>query len=99
MYTPPRLKPRIFPVVVSATVAGSEAMTVEDPQPPAVDFVFGGPSVVSCAIAAAGRMFGPPNPTAILAMLPMNERLPLEASVRSRFNLLLTSLFNISSLG
>jgi hypothetical protein len=40
MYTPFRLKPRIFPAFVSATVAASEATTVLLPQPLAVDFVF-----------------------------------------------------------
>jgi hypothetical protein len=44
MYTPFRLKPRIFPVIVSATVAASEAMTLLLPQSFAVDFVFQGPS-------------------------------------------------------
>jgi hypothetical protein len=39
-YTPFRLNPRIFPAVVSATVAASEAMTVLYPQTLAVDFVF-----------------------------------------------------------
>jgi len=40
MYTPFRLNPRIFPAVVSATVAASEAMTVLRPQPLAADFIF-----------------------------------------------------------
>jgi hypothetical protein len=39
-YTPFRLNPRIFPAVVSATVAASEAMTVLCPQTLAADFVF-----------------------------------------------------------
>jgi hypothetical protein len=40
MYTPFRLNPRILPVVVSATVAASEAMTVLCPQTLAADLVF-----------------------------------------------------------
>jgi hypothetical protein len=40
MYTPFRLNPRIFPAVVSATVASSEAMTVLCPQTLAADLVF-----------------------------------------------------------
>jgi hypothetical protein len=40
MDTPFRLNPRIFPALVSATVAASEAMTVLGPQTLAPDFVF-----------------------------------------------------------
>jgi hypothetical protein len=40
MYTPFRLNPRIFPAVVSVTVAVSEAMTVLCAQTLAADLVF-----------------------------------------------------------
>jgi hypothetical protein len=78
-YTPFRLKPRIFPTVVSATVAASEAMTVLCPQPLVVDFVFGGASGVGCAIAAVGKITEPAKPAPRDAMPPMNERRLLEA--------------------
>src|SRR6266571_900705 len=78
MYTPFRLKPRIFPAFVSATVAVSVAMTVLLPQPLVVNFVFGGASGVACAIAVAGKMTEPANPAPRVAMPPMKKRRPLE---------------------
>ncbi len=83
MYTPFRLKPRIFPAFVSATVAASEAMTVLCPQSLVVDFVFGAASGVACAIAVAGKMTEPANPAPMVAMPPMKERRPLEAGADS----------------
>ena len=83
MYTPFRLKPRIFPAFVSATVAASEAITVLCPQLLVVDFVFGGASGVACAIAFAGKMTEPANPAPRVAMPPMKERRPLEAGADS----------------
>ena len=83
MYTPFRLKPRIFPAVVSATVAASETMTVLLPQPLAVDFVFGGASGVGCTIAVVGKMTELANPAPRVAMLPMKERRLLEAGANS----------------
>lgn len=83
MYTPFRLKPRIFPAVVSATVAASEAMTVLRPQPLVVDFVFWGASGVGCAIAVVGKITEPANPAPRVAMPLMKERRPLEAGANS----------------
>jgi hypothetical protein len=83
MYTPFRLKPRIFPAVVSATVAASEAMTVLLAQPLAADFVFGEASGVGCVIAVVGKMTELANPAPRVAMLPMNERRLLEAGANS----------------
>jgi hypothetical protein len=82
MYTPFRLKPRIFPAFVSATVAASEAMTVLLPQPLAVDFVFGGASGGGCAIAVVCTT-ELANPAPKAAMPPMKERRPLEAGANS----------------
>src|SRR5713226_8385821 len=86
MYTPFRLKPRIFPAFVSATVAASEAITVLCPQLLVVDFVFGGASGVACAIAVAGQLTEPANPAPRVAMPPMRERRPVEPGVDSGFN-------------
>src|ERR1700680_2394198 len=86
MYTPFRLKPRIFPAVVSATVAVSEAMTVLGPQPVAADFVFGGASGVGCASAVAGKIAEPANPAPKVAIAPIKERRCLNADPASRFN-------------
>jgi hypothetical protein len=83
MYTPFRLKPRIFPAFVSATVAASEAMTLPLPQPFAVDFVFKGPSPWGCAIAAVGKMTELANPAPKVAMPPMKKRRPLEMDADS----------------
>src|SRR6266850_3893373 len=68
MYTPFRLKPRIFPAFVSATVAASEAMTVLCPQSLVGDFVFGGTFGEACAVAVAGKMTEPANPAPRVAM-------------------------------
>jgi hypothetical protein len=78
MYTPFRLNPRIFPAVVSATVAASEAMTRLRPQPPAAGSAFGGAFAADRGIAVLGRMMELANPAPKVAMLPTNERLPLE---------------------
>jgi hypothetical protein len=82
MYTPFRLKPRIFPAFVSATVAASEATTVLLPQPLAVDFVFVWISRGGCAIAAVGKT-ELANPAPKVAMPPMKERRPLEVDADS----------------
>ena len=84
MYTPFRLKPRIFPAVVSATVAASELMTVLRPQPVAADFVFGGASGVGCANAVAGMIAEPASPAPKVAMAPIKERRSLNADPDSR---------------
>jgi hypothetical protein len=83
MYTPFRLKPRIFPAFVSATVVASEAMTVLLPQQLAVDFVFGRASRGGCAIAVVGKMTELANPAPRVAMLPMKERRSLEVGADS----------------
>jgi hypothetical protein len=83
MYTPFRLKPRIFPAVVSATVAASEAMIVLRPQLLVADFVFGEASGGGCAIAVVGKMTEPVNPAPRVAMPLMKERRPLEAGANS----------------
>src|SRR4029077_9264165 len=79
MYTPFRLKPRIFPLVVSATVTASEAVTVPRSRL-AVGFVFGSASGVGCAIELVGKMTEPANCAPRVAMPLMKERRPLEAS-------------------
>jgi hypothetical protein len=84
-YTPFRLNPRIFPAIVSATVAASEAMTVLCPPTLAADFVFLCPSGVSCANAVAGKMAEPANPAPRVATAPMKERRSLSAGPDSRF--------------
>jgi hypothetical protein len=86
MYTPFRLNPRIFPAVVSATVAASEAMTVFRPQVFVVDFVFVGTCAVGCAKAVAGKMTEPANPAPRVAMAPMKERRSLNGGPDSRFS-------------
>jgi hypothetical protein len=83
MYTPFRLKPRIFPAFVSATVAASEAMTVLLPQPLAVDFVFGMACGGGCAIAVVHKMTELVNSVPSVAMLPMKERRPWEVGADS----------------
>jgi hypothetical protein len=83
MYTQFRLKPRIFPAFVSATVAASEAMTVLLPQPLAVDFVSGRACGGGCAIAVVHKMTELVNPVPSVAMLPMKERRPLEVGADS----------------
>jgi len=83
MYTPFRLKPRIFPAFVSATVAAAEAMTVLLPQPLAVDFVFGGASRGGCAIAVVRKMAELANPAPKVVMPPMKKRRPLEVGADS----------------
>jgi hypothetical protein len=91
MYTPFRLKPRIFPAVVSATVAVSEAITQPPQHSPVTDFVFAGASVMGCETALAGKMAEPANPAPKLAMPLMKERRPLNADAASRF----VGLFNV----
>jgi hypothetical protein len=80
------LNPRIFPAVVSATVAASEAMTVLRPQPVAADFVFGGASGVGCANAVAGMIAEPANPAPKVAMAPIKERRSFNTDPESQFN-------------
>src|ERR1700730_113414 len=85
MYTPFRLKPRIFPAVVSATVAASEAITKPRPQPSVTDFIFEGASVMGCDTALARKMTEPANPAPKVAMPPIKERRCLNADPDSRF--------------
>src|ERR1700674_207207 len=84
-YTSFRLNPRIFPAVVSATVAASEAMTVLCPQTLAADFVFLSASGVASAKAVAGKMTEPANPAPRVAIAPIKERRSLNADPDSRF--------------
>jgi len=83
MYTPFRLKPRIFPAFVSATVAAAEAMTVLLPQPLAADSVFGGASRGGCAIAVVRKMTELANLAPKVVMPPMKKRRPLEVGADS----------------
>jgi len=85
MYTPFRLNPRIFPAVVSTTVAASDAMTVLRPQPPVVDFVFEAASGMGCDSAVARKITEPAKPAPKVAMRPMKERRSLKAGLDSRF--------------
>src|SRR5260221_10487741 len=85
-YTPFRLNPRIFPAVVSATVAASEAMTALCPQTLAADFVFLGSSGVASANAVAGKITEPANSAPRVAIAPIKERRSLNAEPDSRFS-------------
>jgi hypothetical protein len=85
MYTPFRLKPRIFPAVVSAIVAMSEAITRQRPDSPVADLVFEGASVMGSETALAGKMAEPAKPAPKVAMPLMKERRPLNADADSRF--------------
>src|SRR5712691_7786851 len=85
MYTPFRLNPRIFPAVVSATVAASEAMTVLCPRTLAADFVYLSAAGVASANAVAGKMTEPANPAPRVAIAPIKERRSLNAGPDSRF--------------
>lgn len=85
MYTPFRLKPRIFPEVVSATVVASEAMTKPPPQPLRIDFVLEGASAMGCETALAGNIAELASPAANVAMPPMKERRSLHTDADSRF--------------
>jgi hypothetical protein len=85
MYMPFRLKPRILPAVVSATVAASEAITTLRPQPPVADFVFEGGSGMGCDSAVARKITEPAKPAPKVAMRPMKERRSLKAGLDSRF--------------
>jgi hypothetical protein len=84
-YTPFRLNPRIFPAVVSATVATSEAMTVPRPRTFAAGLVsllaFG----VASANAVAGKITEPANPAHRVAIAPIKERRSLNACPDLRF--------------
>jgi hypothetical protein len=72
------LNPRIFPAVVSATVAASEAITTPRPQPPVTNSVFGDGPAAGCAIALLGKMTEPAIPAPKVAKPPTKERLPSE---------------------
>jgi len=85
MYTPFRLKPRIFPAVVSATVAVSEAQTRRPSHSPVADFVLERGSVMGSETALAGKMVEPAKPTPKVAMPVMKKRRPLNADAESRF--------------
>jgi hypothetical protein len=85
MYTPFRLKPRIFPAVVSATVALSEAITKPPPHWPVTETVFEGTSITGSETALAGKITEPANPAPNIAMPLMKERRPLSADADSRF--------------
>jgi hypothetical protein len=93
IYTPFRLKPRIFPAVVSATVAVSEAITKPPPHSPVTDFVLGGASVMGSETALAGRMAKLAKPAPKVAMPLMKERRPLNAEAGSRFGGLFDFIF------
>src|ERR1700674_1939007 len=93
MYTPFRLNPRIFPAVVSATVAASEAMTVLRPQPFVEDFVFGGACDVGCGSAVAGKITEAANPAPMVATAPTKERRSLNADP----DLLFSRFFDVVS--
>jgi len=82
MYTPFRLKPRIFPEVVSATVE-SDAVTTLRPQLLAANSIFEEASNVRCAIVVAGRMPEQANPPLNVAMPWIKERLPSQAGADS----------------
>jgi hypothetical protein len=84
-YTPFRLNPRIFPAVVSATVATSEAMTVPRPRTFAAAFVFLSAFGVASANAVAGKITEPANPAPRVAIAPIKERRSLNACPDSRF--------------
>src|SRR6266849_10325660 len=73
-----RLNPRIFPAVVSATVAASEAITTPRPQPPAANSVFGDAPAAGCVLALLGRMTEPATPAPRVAKPLIKERLPSE---------------------
>src|SRR5258708_19366786 len=75
---PFRLNPRIFPAVVSATVAASEASTTLRPQPPVANFVSGDTPAAGCAATLLGKMTEPAIPAPRVAKRPTKERLPLE---------------------
>jgi hypothetical protein len=76
---PFRLKPRIFPEVVSATVAVSEAITRLRPQTPAANLVFEAASVGGCDAADVRKITEPANPAPRVAIPPMKERRSLKA--------------------
>jgi hypothetical protein len=78
---PFRLNPRIFPAVVSATVAASEAITTVRPQAPVTNSVFGDAPAAGCAIALLGKMTEPAIPAPKVAKPPTKERLPSAKSV------------------
>jgi hypothetical protein len=84
-YTPFRLNPRIFPAVVSATVAASEAITVLCPLTLAADFVFLSAAGVATANAVAGKITEPANPAPRVAIAPIKERRSLNAGPDSIF--------------
>src|SRR5439155_20947853 len=85
MYTPFRLKPRIFPAVVSATVAASEAITRLRPPSPVADFVVEAGSGMDLDNAGDRKMIEPARPARKLAMQPRKERRSLKAGIDSRF--------------
>jgi hypothetical protein len=92
MYTPFRLKPRIFPAVVSATVAASEAITRLRPPSATADFVFDGGSGMGFDTAGNRKATEPAKPAAPkVAMRAMKERRSLKAGPDLRFG----SFFNI----
>jgi hypothetical protein len=93
MYTPFRLKPRIFPAVVSATVAASQAMTRLRP-PPVAHFAFEGGSGTGFDTAGDRKMTEPAKPAPKVAMPPMKERRSLKAGLDWRFG----SFFNVAPL-
>src|SRR6266404_8591733 len=75
---PFRLNPRIFPAVVSATVAASEAITTPRPQPPVANSVFGDAPAAGCDVAPLGKMTELAIPAPRVAKPPTKERLPSE---------------------
>jgi len=91
MYTPFRLKPRIFPAAVSATVVVSEAITRLRPLPPVAHFAFESGSGMGFDTAGDRKMTEPAKPAPKVAMPPMKERRSLRAGLDSRFD----SFFNV----
>jgi hypothetical protein len=85
MYTPLRLKPRIFPAAVSATVAASEAITRLRQLPPVAHFAFESGSGTEFDTAGDRKMTEPAKPAPKVAMPPMKERRSLKAGLDSRF--------------
>jgi hypothetical protein len=83
-YTPFRLNPRSFPAVISATVAGSEAMTVLCPETLAVGSVFLSGSGEASPKAVAGKITEPANPAPRVAIAPIRDRRTLNAGPDSR---------------
>src|SRR5580692_8728505 len=88
MYTPSRLKPRIFPALVSTTVEASEAMTLARPQGAAPDSGLRCSAFADSAINFVDAPAEPARPTENAAMPPRMARLPGEVGVESSLDTL-----------